>query len=525
MAKAKVANMSMKSKFAEADAEPMLRNLSAMKLQRWGRMLLVKRRIHHLYVLEDKVLLRPKPALLALKLLLPDSRPSSSASADPRRAAAERSEGRMESKASSGASSVTLSALAGHLEKSGFYPVTSPEKEPFVSSTVRAAQAIFSLLHVPRDGALQEKHLDRVYRHHRIHWRISMSKTSLRLILMRHGESSWNAQSVFSDSPGSPAAYRALRPEGWTQVTRTSWALRLCQDWQPHMLLSSSLACCRQTCERVCSMLNNPESGVPGAIEEGAKTLRIARCKALDFPDRVGGLGLSASEVGDAVREVVQEAEADSGEKLPRPKDVQHCSPPKILMFVTGGAAAESLMGYLTSGMKRKLLDQLLIGPGDAMLLESPPLHRLVGDGNEERVRADSELWQAALCRNQWHALYHIRGDGIGARPGALPMTVKESNADVARKIRERVLRPKFYDSSKLPEVDRAREVFSETREAFRRFAGEPMIFSHKEFSKLCWRAGKEEVPLESDFCAKVRPLVYGFKFSSPVASNEEAPG
>lgn len=44
----------------------------------------------------------------------------------------------------------------------------------------------------------------------------------------------------------------------------------------------------------------------------------------------------------------------------------------------------------------------------------------------QERVRADSELWQAALGRNKWKAVHHIRGDGIGTQLGSLPKTVED---------------------------------------------------------------------------------------------------
>lgn len=534
--------MSMKSRFTQSDTEPMLRNLSAMKLQQWGRMLMVRRAFYHLFVLEDKVLLRPKPGSLAMKFLLPeesDSRPSSSSNSATAnasgqvgkiRAGADRlgakdqritsKDQRLGSKAQP-VPAVSLPVLAGHFQKSGWYaPSSSPELDP----NERAAKAIFKLLSVPYHGALQEGHLDQIYRHHRIQWRIKMSATNLRFILMRHGESSWAVtRGDSADSPpGSPMAAhaRTLRPEGWSQVTRTAWTLRLCQEWQPEVLLTSSLPCCRQTIERVRSVLDDPDlrdGAVPGAIQEPTPATFL--CKTLDFPDREGSLGLQACEVAEAVQQVVKELEVQSGERPLRPRDVEASPPPKILMLVTGGAAAESLLGYLTSGIQRKYLDQLLIGAGDAMLLESPTLHRLVGDGNQERVRPESELWQAGLSRNKWKVLRHIRGDGNGVQLGALPKTIQELNEETDRKIKAKVMKPKFAASS---HVDGGLEVFSETRAAFRRYAGEPMIFSHREFSKLCWRAGKTELPLESDFCVKVKPLVFGFKFSSPVGSKSE---
>lgn len=539
--------MSMKSKFAEADAEPMLRNLSAMKLQKWGRALMVRRAFYHLFVLEDKVLLRPKPAHLAMKFLLPEeqeSRPSSSSnsatasasekvgklnrpdqrlgSKDPRLGSKDPKVGSKDVRLASKVPMqpmVTLAALAHHFQQSGW---DAPSNSPEIDPTMKAAEAIFKLLHVPHDGGLQEGHLDQIYRHHRMQWRIRISSTTLRLILMRHGESSWAlTRGEDTDSPPlSPMAAhaRTLRPEGWSQVTRTAWALRLCQDWQPQLLLTSNLPCCRQTTERLRSVLDDPDlrSAIPGTIEDSPSTTFI--CKTLDFPDREGSLGLQAYEVGEAVREVVKAIEVQSSERPLHPRDVEGSSPPKIIMLVTGGAAAESLLGFLTSGMQRKYLDQLLIGAGDAILLESPPLHRLVGEGSQERVRPESELWQAGLSRNKWKVLRHIRGDGHGMRLGALPKTIEELNEENDRKIKAKVVKPKFAAGLHAHQDEGVR-VFSETRLAFRRYAGEPMIFSHREFSKLCFRAGKTELPLETDFCVKVKPLVFGFKFSSPVGS------
>eukprot|EP00434_Breviolum_minutum_P026929 symbB.v1.2.023805.t1/scaffold2161.1/size87477/3 len=201
----------------------MLRNLSAMKLQQWGRALMVRRAFYHLFVLEDKVLLRPKPAHLAMKFLLPEeqeSRPSSSSnsatasasekvgklnrpdqglgSKDPRLGSKDpkmgSKDGRLASKAGRedfadfvrGSLTcqvpmqpmVTLAALAHHFQQSGWYaPSNSPEIDP----TMKAAKAIFKLLHVPYDGGLQEGHLEQIYRHHRMQWRIRISSTTLRM--------------------------------------------------------------------------------------------------------------------------------------------------------------------------------------------------------------------------------------------------------------------------------------------------------------------------------------------------------
>jgi len=529
--------MSMKSKKMEsADAvqqrEAMMQNMRAVKLQQLARAFLVRRRVRHLKVLEDKVLVKPKPASIAFKQLLPPpvevpaSRPSSGAS-DSRRQGSKTSYPQTSFPQTAGEASETkkvqpplsVQVLAGHLQKTGCYSKRNVHSIG-QARALQAAQAIFQLLMVPFDGCLQKGHFDRIYRHHRIHQRIASSSTILRLVMMRHGDSSWaftGGDRPFTSPalPVSPMANhsRTLQPSGWTQVTRTAWALRLCPDWKPHLVLSSSLRCCRQTTDRVCSVLDDPDlrsGSIPRVVEAP-----IGACKTLDYPD-IQGLGFPVWDLGEEVGNAVQQAEADSGGVGGVPKGMEkNGRPPLILMLVTSGAAIETLLGFLATGLSRQHLDQLLIGGGDALLLESPILHRVCEAEFGETLRSDAELWQAALARNRWKVVRHIRGDGLGAKLGAIPKTVQELNVDVRTKIDRKVKRPKFYDTFHVPDAEHeGRNVYSETRERFRSYAGQPMIFSHTEFSKLCRQAGREELPLESEFCVKLKPLVYGFKFN-----------
>lgn len=530
--------MSMKSKRADADAalqrEAMMRNESAIKLQQHARVFVIRRRLRHLYSLEDKVLVKPKPGGTALKQLLPPavevpiSRPSSGASGAKRQGSKGSHDpvsdprGLQETKKVQ--PPLSLQVLASHLQKTNTYSSRKVQHMSVHMQVMNAAQAIFRLLSVPLDGSLQKGHLDRIYQHHRIHRRIALSSTRLRLVVMRHGESSWAFAQ--GDRPATTPALspmvnheRCLQPAGWNQVTRASWALRLCPDWKPQMLLSSSLQCCRQTSERVCSVLDDPDlrtSSVPRDPIPISFT-----CPTLDYPDHQG-LGFPVWDLGGDVHEAVSQLEIDTASPATQ-KDLDALSrrPPKTLMLVTTGAAIQTMLGFLATGTSREHLDQLLVGSGDALLLESPVLHRVCESSLRERVRPDCELWKAALSRNQWKVIRHIRGDGLDTKLGCLPKPVKELNAEVRARIVRKVKRPKFYETFHVPEADeKGREVYSDTRVRFRNYAGEPMIFSHTEFSKLCRQAGRAELPLESEFCVKVKPLVFGFKFKPEVSSS-----
>eukprot|EP00434_Breviolum_minutum_P026928 symbB.v1.2.023804.t1/scaffold2161.1/size87477/2 len=63
--------------------------------------------------------------------------------------------------------------------------------------------------------------------------------------------------------------------------------------------------------------------------------------------------------------------------------------------------------------------------------------------------------------------LRHIRGDGQGMRLGALPKTIEELNEENDRKIKAKVVKPKFAAGLHAHQ-DEGVGVFSETRLAFR---------------------------------------------------------
>lgn len=444
---------------------------------------------------------------------------------------------------------VTVDALADCLQKTGLYPpapeppppeydeygdLIVPEEplEPLPRSKAwLAALSILRLLDVPDDGHLDENHLHCIFQHHMRRKRNSSSRTCLRLLLVQHGDSCRVSREGAPEGPPSSPLTRSGRdmlPAGWAQVTRTAWALRLLPDWLPAAMLTSSLACSTQTSERLCSVLDDKDlsAELPGV----ASGDRLTPCvwETLDYPDNQGvrGLHFPVWDVAPQVQKVLSQAEADGmcdqDDQAQKAADdfEMKFKEPQPVMLVAGGAVLESLLGFLSQGLSRKSLDSLRLGGGDAVLLKSPPVFRIVGDLGEERIRPDSELWQIVLKRPKWKIYRHIRGDGLGAKLGGLPQTLQEVTEEAAAKITKGVKKDAAFDDLDLdPDDDDDAppdrwvdtRVFSETRESFRGFAGQPLIYSHLDFSKLVSRSGTAHA-LERADTAKLRPLVQFYK-------------
>eukprot|EP00930_Biecheleria_cincta_P032694 TRINITY_DN22670_c0_g1_i1.p1 TRINITY_DN22670_c0_g1~~TRINITY_DN22670_c0_g1_i1.p1 ORF type:complete len:650 (-),score=116.53 TRINITY_DN22670_c0_g1_i1:25-1953(-) len=447
---------------------------------------------------------------------------------------------------------VTVDALADRLQTTGHFPpppeppppeedeygyLIVPEEPPELppSQAWLAARSIFRLLDVPDDGHLDESHLHCIYQHHLRRRRNSSSRTFLRLLLVQHGDSCRvPTEGASKEQPSSPLTRsgRDMLPAGWAQVTRTAWSLRLLPDWLPTAMLTSSLACSRQTSERLCSVLDDKDlsAELPGAASEN----RLTPCvwETLDYPDNqvkqgVRGLHFPVWDVAPQVQKVMSQAEAqdvsdqDLAQKALDDFELKFRDP-KPVMLVAGGAVLESFLGFLCQGNSRKCLDSIRLGGGDAVLLKSPPVFRMVGDLGEERVRPDSELWQIVLKRPKWKIFRHVRGDGLGAKLGGLPPTLQEATEEAAAKITKGVKKDPAFDNLDMdPDDDddappdrgdgADTRVFSETREAFRGFAGQPLIYSHLDFSKLVSRSGTAHA-LERADTAKLRPLVHHYK-------------
>ncbi|CAE8589451.1 unnamed protein product [Polarella glacialis] len=401
---------------------------------------------------------------------------------------------------------IPMSAIAYHLSKTEKYA-----KEPDRVRAKRAAEMIFKLL-----GAgtlLKQSHLNRICTHHRLRRQNIASTTVLRLVLVQHGDS----QNTASALKGG----RELIPSGWSQVTRTAWSLRLCHEWRPRgWVLHAGLPCCKQTAERLCSVCADADEdasclpgGVPHTSQAGRSQLRV--CERLDYPySQDSMLGFDVLEF---VKEVVRVMR--QGEQLD-PEGIFSHSAPEALTLVATGTLLESLIAFLACGLPRNMLDTVRLGGGDAVLLQSPRIFRLVGPEGKERIRSDSELWEESLKRNRWQVERHIRGDGLGIRPGGATLTLKAT-------VKARTLRLEGLavlksmaghadddddagDGDDRPAGIEARFIPSQTRNEFRKYCGNPLIYSHGEFTKICRRAGTD-IPLEKSDTIALKQHIYGY--------------
>jgi len=178
----------------------------------------------------------------------------------------------------------------------------------------------------------------------------------------------------------------------------------------------------------------------------------------------------------------------------------------------------------------------LRLGGGDAVLLRSPPLPRILLEGEDERIRPASELWEEALRRNKWTAAHHLRGDGLGARLGTMVAPRAERSAQEAAKPGADHGEGGDPDPEDAGEDgDRDAEATasdsggkwpagissSATGREWRKYAGDPLIFSQQEFNVLVNRSGSTTRPTGKDTTARVRPLIYGF--NPPPTAREKA--
>mmetsp|Transcript_67649 Transcript_67649/g.198005 ORF Transcript_67649/g.198005 Transcript_67649/m.198005 type:complete len:590 (-) Transcript_67649:87-1856(-) len=386
--------------------------------------------------------------------------------------------------------------------------------------------------------SLSTRHLRCIFWHHELRRKNANQQVRVRLVLMQHGDSSRLPLSPTGDSSVGGGQYpkRTLLPEGWMQVTRTSWSLRLHPEFQPHLICSSSVPCCIETAERVLKVIEDEDDDTeigsgnnaldPAAADSseqvGASQIDLKRpsmhvCGALDLQPISSSIGPAIHRIAEAVGVAVQEL------PVPAIKDGL-LPPPFVLMLVAGGTVLEAVLACLCSEGKRELCTRL--GGGDIVMLESQPMMRVVSkakqetegedeeqkkrepqesteakeqtkesaeakgqtkeqteqteqneDVEEEIVRPIHEVWHDAVLRNQWKVSHHVRGQDWS--------TNFQTTDDLKNDVRE----PKLGAT-------------------WRSYAGEPLILSHGEFTQLCRRAGSTLMPLPAEMSTTLRPLV-----------------
>lgn len=378
----------------------------------------------------------------------------------------------------------------------------------------RTAQAVLWLLGAE---ALSAAHFHRIAAHHRIRRRNLHARVRLRLVLVQHGDS-YRAP----PPPSSPAgrnghvgAARELLPEGWAQVTRTAWELRSFPAYVPDLVLTSSVKCCQQTAERLRALADHagcvlatvaPDlmASLKDGQEHGKPYPEAVACPQLDFPEAgAPSLAMLVYSLAESVVAALQR-NSDDGDD-----DGGDLAPPPVVLLVAGGAALEALLGCLNAGLPPALRPTAmaagrLLG-GDAVLLESPTLFRIVGDSEEEeRLKPLGELWGEGLRRKGWMVRQHVTGDGRrpwGAVRQGMPQRATEPESEEPERSRSCTL-----------------------REEWKRYCGEPLILSHADFSRLCVRAGTVR-PLSPSVTNAVRSLVYGFKPRPEAPASRPASG
>eukprot|EP00927_Polykrikos_kofoidii_P046023 TRINITY_DN40203_c0_g1_i1.p1 TRINITY_DN40203_c0_g1~~TRINITY_DN40203_c0_g1_i1.p1 ORF type:complete len:754 (-),score=111.40 TRINITY_DN40203_c0_g1_i1:218-2479(-) len=452
-------------------------------------------------------------------------------------------------------------------------------KHAGVAQAEDAARAIVNLLADPEP--FTSSHLDCIFVHHRWRRRNGFSKVVLRLTLVVHGGTD---QSAASKQVGDPK--RPMLPEGWVQVTRAAWGLRLHPKWAPALVLTSTEQSCIQTAERLRSVMaddgapEEPEPTPPPASEDGGsisagntgKVFKpphpLARpCESLVFPGFAlwKTIGPECYRVMDEVPPLMREwDDRNSGSQAkvclgPPP------SAPLPVMLVASGFILETLMACMTA--KSRKADELAgrfgggsrLCCGDAVVLQSTSIFQVGGQEFLEHYLRNSDLWEASFSRPNWRVVEHIRGNG---RPSEKPVIQTSSvssdtnlrltskqmssaldaappaiDAEQARGTLDGRSVPGSQRSSRRPSkvsVKSSRRgsrasVGSKTSTSgglnalrdtigvhtvsdfgmtWRSYTGQPLIYSHDEFSRLVRRAGSTTRPVARYTIQALRPIV-----------------
>lgn len=365
-----------------------IREASALVLQRELRAFYARLSYKRVVALEDAVLLRPMPPDELLELLLGPE--------DAREAPEEARDAPARQPLGQGLElAEVLIAAAADFEK--LYVGNLEEAS-------KAARSILWALGAP-EGA-QERHLARLQYHHRLRQHHEQCRVDLRLLLVHPGESHWCAppleRHVLEAGEADGVFSQALLPEGFGQVTRTAWSLRLQPAcWCPSVVLAGSARCCAQTAERLRAVAANED-------DEQARPEAQA-CEALDSGpfEPVGGGGRLYRVAEELGRAVAKLGMADT-------------APPPAVAVVATGATLEMLLACATAGGRREDAVCRRLGCGDAVLLQ---LHisradNSSGHGGWFRSRSQAAVWEDALQQAPWAVQHHL----VAAAPGRSAM-------------------------------------------------------------------------------------------------------
>eukprot|EP00929_Paragymnodinium_shiwhaense_P110904 TRINITY_DN7820_c0_g1_i2.p1 TRINITY_DN7820_c0_g1~~TRINITY_DN7820_c0_g1_i2.p1 ORF type:complete len:749 (-),score=180.08 TRINITY_DN7820_c0_g1_i2:105-2351(-) len=463
---------------------------------------------------------------------------------------------------------VELEMVAGHLEhvdtqecKPCEVGEEAPETEEQLA--LRAAEekaarclgyatAIFWLMLDPdTEEPFNSYHLTQIYNHHRMRRKNAFPRVTLRLTLVVHGATD---QSIGSGMAGDPA--RPMVPEGWLQVARTGWALRLHPLFAPSIVMTSTENSCVQTADRLKTIMSQdeedssdsepdepeptpaPKEDAPeGETSEEPREPVIRRppfpearlSKELIFPTG-RHLGPESYKVQEAMTRAMVGFDSKAG-LIPIVDLEEPPEGPPAIMLIGSAFIMETVMAVLTAQSRK--MDEAMgrlgggsrLCPGDAVIMQSHSIVHCKGEEFSETYRLNSELLEDVLKRADWQTIQHIRGSGKpsespdwfvsadtkkkgsklddddGLEDGQGDATTMEEDGDM------------FEDGGEDGEDgDRRRRgkpyVRGPIANAFAKYCGEPLIFSHDEFSRLVVRAGSEIRPVDQKTMAALRPLV-----------------
>jgi len=127
--------------------------------------------------------------------------------------------------------------------------------------------------------------------------------------------------------------------------------------------------------------------------------------------------------VGEAIAAHILASENPNRNPKLKPKETTP------ILIIAGGAILETLICCLTGGRPREERIIARLGGGDAVLLSSPAMCGITGEGLDEKWRPNSNLWDEAMRRDDWVLAHHLRGDGkghpieLGGSPKVKPKT------------------------------------------------------------------------------------------------------
>jgi len=248
--------------------------------------------------------------------------------------------------------------------------------------------------------------------------------------------------------------------------------------------------------------------------------------KELCFPSGKT-LGPESYKVQEALVEQLQDFNNKAG-LIPLADLEEPPQAPPSVMLIGCAFMMETIMAVLTAN-SRKMDEEIgrlgggsRLCSGDAVVMESHNTVQVSGEEFDEKYRLSSELWSDVLARPNWRVIQHIRGSG---KPSENPDWYLSPEEKKKKGLTSAVLDSQAMSQQMIDDSDpflddgedgedggRRKKAKPHVRgvigNAFAQYCGEPLIFSHTEFTRLVLRAGRAENPVDPKMMRALRPLV-----------------